>query len=347
MPDLGSKILRVIGKATLLKTTRVGLENARANQEFFARTIEDLLQEPGDGDGDGVAFVIVGGPSLHRRDPVPKILDSGFKGEVIVADGALGYCLRKGLVPGYVVTVDPHPSRIVRWFGDPQLETRPQDDYFSRQDLDPEHWNDEVLQNRQLLELVNRHGRQIKAIISTSVDTSVTRRCVDAGMQLFWWNPLYDDHEEPESVSRRLFESNGIPCMVTGGNVGAAAWVFAHSILRKKHVALVGMDLGYAPGTPLRNTQYYTELTEMFGERAEEAYIQIHNPYLEETWYTDPTYGWYREVMLRLVCEAPCVTYNCTEGGTLFGDGIRFIPVEEFLARFSSSRRQLQAFPAR
>jgi hypothetical protein len=339
MSDLGERIVSVIGEATLLKTTKVGLQNAERNRPFFGKTIEDLMVGDDQEDANGAALVIVGGPSLHRKDPVPRILASGFKGKVVVADGSLGYSLRKGLVPDYLISVDPHPYRIVRWFGDPDLERRPKDDYFSRQDLDPEHWKDEVRQNQQLLELVNRHGPQIKAILATSVDVSVTERCHQAGMQLFWWNPLYDDGESSESISRKLFESNGIPCMVTGGNVGAAAWIFAHSILRKKHVGLLGMDLGYAPGTPLTNTQYFTELVEMFGDKVSDAYIHIHNPHLNETWYTDPTYAWYRKVMLQLVREAPCITYNCTEGGTLFGDGIRFVGLDEFLIQFHNGHR--------
>ena len=48
------------------------------------------------------------------------------------------YCLRNGVVPDLVVTVDPHAQRMIRWFGQPDLTDAElaEDDYFRRQDLD-------------------------------------------------------------------------------------------------------------------------------------------------------------------------------------------------------------------
>lgn len=334
MSHLGQRISEVIGEITFSKTAKVGLENAQANRPYFGKTIQDLIPAKKATDA---AIVIVGGPSLHRKKSIEKIQASEFDGTLVVADGSLGHCLRKGVVPDYVVTVDSHPYRIVRWFGDTELGGRPEDDYFVRQDLDPAHWQNEKRCNSELIDLVNQFGPRIKSIISTSVDVSVTKRCVEAGMDLYWWNPMYDDFEQEESLTRKLFESNRIPCLVTGGNVGTSAWIFAHSILKIKHLALVGMDLGYAPGTPLLNTQYYKELVQVFGDRVQEAYIQIHNPHLNETWFTDPTYYWYRKVFLDLATEADCTTYNCTEGGTLFSDSIPFLSLNEFVEKFRSS----------
>lgn len=330
---LGERIANFIGEATLSKSSKLGLANAEQNRPYFGKTIADLKAAPRPVDA---AIVVVGGPSLHRKNPIPKIIASGFQGDIIAADGSMGFCLRKGLVPHYVVTVDGHPSRIVRWFGDPILNQRPPDDYFIRQDYDPAHWQDEKRCNKELLDLVNRFGPKMKCFISTSVHTSVTKRCVEAGMDLYWWNPMYDDYERPDSMTKRLFESNHIPCMVTGGNVGTSAWIFAHAILKRKHIALVGMDLGYAPGTPWRNTQYYTELLELLGDRMAGAFISIHNPHLHETWYTDPTYHWYRKIFLDLAAQTDAQTYNCTEGGTLFGDNLPFIPLDDFLKKFRS-----------
>src|SRR3989344_4665836 len=72
----------------------------------FGKTIDDLPDinhlEP-----EGAAIVIVGGPSLHRKNSVAKILASGFTGDIVVADGSFGHCLRKGLIPDFVITLDP------------------------------------------------------------------------------------------------------------------------------------------------------------------------------------------------------------------------------------------------
>lgn len=334
MKRLSKAQLDIIAQQTLEKTAEVGWENAKKNLPYIRKTILDLRSEAFSKVIDA-AIIVSAGPSLHRRHPAPAILASKFKGPIVAADGSLGYCLRNGLVPDYVVTVDPGPTRIIRWFGDPALAHREADDYFQRQDLDPTLNREEQVRNQELIELVNRYGRGIKAIISTSVNPEVSLRCLEAGMGLYWWNPLYDDYDAPNSYSRRVYQLTKVPCMVTGGNCGTSAWVFAHAVLHSKRTALLGMDLSYHPDTPIQNTQYYKELVELFGDRAEEAFIRVYNPYLKETWYTDPTYYWYRQGLLELARQADCETYNCTEGGIVFGKGIKFIPFKDFLEKFS------------
>jgi hypothetical protein len=328
MKPLGPEELRTIAETTFSKTANIGLENACKNVPYIKRTIAELKPA-----GEDFAVVFSAGPSLHRCNPASVLVKNGRKGTVIATDGALGNCLRNGLVPDYVVSVDPDATRIVRWYGDPDLESRgSEDDYFRRQDLDEELRVDELAKNRALMKLVNEHAPRIKALLSTSISQSVTRRCVDAGFDIYWWNPLYDDARDPNSYSARVRTLTGAPCLVTGGNTGAAAWVLAHAVLGFRKIALVGMDLSYAPGTELQRTQYWDQLVPLFGEeRVRHAYIEVHNPHLGQTWFTDPVYYWYREVFLQLARQADCETVNCSEGGILFGDSLQFQPFAEFL----------------
>jgi len=333
--SLSHSALDLVARATFKKTAEIGFRHAQENLPHMTRTILDLPKA--EGSQGSSAIVMSAGPSLHRRESVQRVRDLNYRGTVVVADGALGACLRAGLVPDYVVTVDPHPTWIIRWFGDPDLARRADDDYFRRQDLDPALNTREHERNEELIALVNQHGPKIKVIIATCVSPNVTRRCLQAGMPLYWWNPICDDYDDPASHTRRLYELSGMPCMVTGGNCGAAAWIFAKAILARDPVALVGMDLGYAPGTPLSKTQYYHELIKVYPEgQLEEAYVQVHNPHLNETWYTDPTYYWYRQCFLEVVQQAGWTAYNCTEGGTLFGEGIEFMALDEFIKSCSS-----------
>lgn len=327
---LSSRELDLVGQATFKKTAEIGFAHAQENLPYMANTILDV-PKPAPSKGRS-AVAMSAGPSLHRRKTIQSLLDLQYKGTVVAADGALGYCLRHGLVPDYVVTVDPHPYWIMRWFGDPDFDRRPEDDYFRRQDLDPALNTRERERNDELIELVNRHGPRIKVIIATCVAPNVTRRCLQAGMPLYWWNPICDDYDDPASHTRRLYDLTGMPCMVTGGNCGASAWIFARAILEKDPVAIVGMDLGYAPGTPLRRTQYYHELIKFYPEdQLEQAYVRVPNPHLNETWYTDPTYYWYRQCFLDVVRQSGWTAYNCTEGGTLFGEGIQCMALDEFI----------------
>lgn len=325
---------KLISEATLKKTAALGLQHARENLPYIEKTIKDLQREL-QSESKRPTLVVSAGPSLHKRKSIDTIKDSGFKGYIVCADGAFGHCLRSGLIPDFVLTVDPDPHRIIRWFGDPRLAERPEDDYFRRQDLDPALNKDEFDRNEELLNLVNRFGPQVKLIISTSASPEIALRCRDAGMQLYWWNPLYDDYDKPDSVSREVFQLNKVPCMVTGGNVGTSAWVFAQSILKSPDVIVVGMDCSYPPGTKVENTQYYEHLKDIFPEDPANGLVNIYNPHLEETWITDPGYYWYAQIFLQLVKMAPGKTHNCTEGGILFGEKIDFEKLSDVLASFS------------
>jgi hypothetical protein len=327
--DLGRQIAGQLEAATFERIAPLALANAELNRPRIRRSILDLAGA-GLGEGDS-ALVIAAGPSLHRRRSLERLAAARFHGAVVAVDSALGACLRHGIVPHLVVSVDPHGERIVRWFGDPALTAPPADDYFRRQEMDPTHARDEVRANRELVDLVDRHGPRLAVAIATSASAAVVDRCEKAGMALYWWNPMYDDHDAPASLSRRLHAANGLPCLNGGGNVGTAAWVIAHAVLGRRRVGIVGMDLGYAPGTPYAGTQYYPELKALLGDRYAEAFVHIHNPHVNETWFCDPAYYWFRDVFLEMAREADCRTINCTEGGILFGPGVEVAPLERFL----------------
>ncbi len=331
MKNLARELVSRMPQLTARRHTELALSNARQNRPQIHQTIRDLAP----GNRMESAIIVSGGPSLHRKNSVGQILESDYEGVIISVDGALGHCLRNSLVPDYVVILDPHPTRVIRWFGDPDLTSTDDDDYFRRQEMDPYLCTQEIARNQELVDLVDKHGPQIKAVLATSCSPRVAQRCADAGMVLFWWNPLLDDYKSPGSVTRELYRSNKVPCMASGGNVGTASWVFAHAIMGFEDIALVGMDFGYAPGMSQENTQYYKEIVELFGAKAGNAFIDVDNPYLNETWFTDPAYYWYREGFLDMAPRARCRTFNCTEGGILTGDGITFIPLREFLSSHS------------
>ena len=327
--DLGRRIASRLAAATAERITGAGLDNEKQNRPHIERSVLDL-GSLALGEGDR-AVVVAAGPSLRRRDSVRRLARAGFTGTIVAVDSALGACLREGLVPHVVVTVDPHPERIVRWFGDPELTAPPRDDYFRRQEMDRTHAEDEVAANRTLVKLVDDYGARLRVAAATSSAPKVVERCRQSGMTLYWWNPMYDDYDKPDSVSRRLHRENGLPCLNGGGNVGTAAWVLTHAVLGRRRIALIGMDFGYAPGTKYEQTQYYPELRELFGDRLDEAFIRVENPVTGETWLTDPAYYWFRDVFFEMARDADCETVNCTEGGILCGPEIKAVTLEEFV----------------
>ncbi len=312
----------------------LALDNARSNLPLI-RAGQSLraLRDAAIGAGD-TAIVVAAGPSIKRHDPAAEIKASGYRGAIVCAESAISYLLRHGIVPDLAVSVDPHPMRIVRWFGDPNLsrEVLEGDDYFRRQDLDAS-FADEMRKNDEVLELMERHGKQIRIALSSSTNPDVVERVTAIGMDVYWWNPLLDDPDRPGSVTTALQRENRLPAVKAGGNIGTACWMMAHAVLGKKAVALTGIDFGYYPDTPYRNTQYYYEAVDLVGEdRLDEIFIRIYNPHLDVWFYTDPAYYWYRQGFLDLASDADCATVNCTQGGILFGEPIRFAPLAEFLA---------------
>lgn len=334
--ELGRQIAAGLEAVTLAKITDVAFANAAANADRI-RAGRSIAALPTTSLADGGhALVIAAGPSLHRRDTAAVIRASGFQGTIITTESAMAWCLRQGIRPDLVVTLDPHPERIVRWFGDPDLtaEALARDDYFARQDMDPKFREDQLRFNRELVALIDDQARGVAIAVASSASAAVVRRAEEAGMALYWWNPMFDDYDRRDSLTRKIHAFNGLPCVNAGGNVGSACWVFAHAVLGKKRVGLVGMDLGYYDDTPYERTQYYREILGLVGpDHLDEVFTRIHNPHVGRTFYTDPAYLWYRDSFLDMAQQAECETWNCTGGGILFGPGVRWTSLEEFLAK--------------
>ena len=325
-----------------LTVERVGassIENAQRNNADIINGSSVLeLKDCMDLPQSDTAIVLAAGPSLHKKDTAAMIKESGFNGIIIATESSMAWCLRHQIIPHIVVTVDPHPSRIVRWFGDPELTARSieQDDYYKRQEMDPNFRVDQITMNDELVKQVNKYGHQIKIAIASSASAAVVRRTIEAGMEQFWWNPFIDDYDKPNSLTRKLYELNGLPCLNAGGNVGTACWVFAHAILNKTKIALLGMDMGYYSETSYYETQYYDVISELVEkDEVEKFFVAIKNPYLDQEFFTDPAYMWYRNIFLEMAINAKScgiTTYNCTDGGILFGEGIEFINFDKFIS---------------
>jgi len=337
---LGHEIVANMVKITRARIGALGLQNARRSLSLIrqGKSIVELTQQQ-IGEGD-TALVIAAGPSIKRRNPGPAIAESGYAGAVIVPDGGIRYCLTNHIVPDLIVTADPHETRIVRWFGDPELtmERLAADDYYRRQDMDSA-FADELRVNDEMLELLDKYGSRLKIALCSSASPAVVKRVHEAGLDIYWWNPMYDDPDQADSATRRLFEENGLPCVNAGGNVGSACWMLAAEVLRKAHVAVSGMDFSYYADTPYYNTQYYHEAVALAGvDNLDSIYVKIFNPHEGAWFYTDPAYLWYRDCLLDMAGEAECRTYNCTEGGIFFGGNVEYTPLARFLLDIAGAR---------
>ena len=290
------------------------VENSRSNAAHIKHTIREI--EP----DTRPCLIVSAGPSLYRRQILGRLRQSMFKGTLVCADGAFIQCLRLGIHPDYVVTLDPHPTRMVRWFGDPDLDDNLNgDDYFERQDLDISFRKNSIQVNGENLVLVDR--ARSKLIICSTAPANVVKRT--AHLKRYWFAPLVDD-VEAEGLTRQIVAATKLPAMNTGGTVGTAAWVFAHSILKSPNIAVVGMDFGYPLETPFDKTQSWHMLA---GDPA-------MYPQEEGHWgpaFTDPTYFYYRRNLLDLLAANGATLTNCSEAGLLQGENVRCMGLDEWL----------------
>ena len=297
------------------------LANSRANVPHIKRTLRDVSLRGAD------VIVVSAGPSLYKRNMLARIAALDAREQIIVAiDGSYVQCLRAGIAPHYVLTLDPHPTRIVRWFGDPDFAANSAgDDYFARQDLDEAFRAGAERQNAENIVLVDDHAAESCIVICSTAAANVVART--AAFARYWFAPLVDNPHVPGRLARQIAEITGLPALNTGGTVGTAAIMFAHQVLKARRIAVVGMDLGYAADMPLERTQSWN----MLKGRPDVAdlYPRVQHPQWGEC-YTDPTYRWYAQNLLALLKAGDFTITNCTEGGALYGTRVECMRLEEW-----------------
>tara|TARA_A100001011_G_scaffold386498_1_gene462440 strand:+ start:131 stop:1141 length:1011 start_codon:yes stop_codon:yes gene_type:complete len=283
-----------------------------------------------------IALVISGGPSLRKNNHIKIIKKFRKKFIIICADGSLFYLLENNIIPDLVVTLDPHKTRIVRWFGDKNLKKKDiqEDDYFKRQEIDIKFRN-ELKVNKKILKLTNKFGKNLKILACTSSSESVVKRVIEIKSKIYWWNPFIDNPKKKDSLSKKIFRLNKLPLINSLGNVGSACWVIAESVLGCKKIAMIGLDCAYYPGTPLKATQYYDVLTKTFGEEnLKKFYKKIYNPRIKKYFFTDHVYFWYKSLLLDAIKESKAKTFNCTNGGIIYEKPVITIKLEKFVKMY-------------
>ncbi|HOJ50359.1 MAG TPA: DUF115 domain-containing protein [Spirochaetota bacterium] len=102
---------RIINKATLIRFEKLWLKNVLVNMGYYLyfKGVNSLY----DKFKDTPALIIGGGPSLNRCiDKIKKVKDNVF---IISVNTSLAYLLDNGIVPDFVVTVDPQ-DKIYKYF---------------------------------------------------------------------------------------------------------------------------------------------------------------------------------------------------------------------------------------
>ena len=252
------------------------------------------------------AVVIGAGPSVRNNNHLELLSKSHYKGVIVCTDRMLIPCLKNGITPKkfpkfYVLTMEP-------------------------KDVTLKLYNDPI---------VKKYYKGIITVLSTCTEHETVEVIKKNNLEIFWFHPLIDDYRKPGSINKIMnlmskSKSNptGLPGLQTGGNVGCFSWIFSWVILGCSPISLIGLDLGHNANTPLKKTRHYNEYLRIFKNNKSEAskYFKIiKNTDLRIEVLSDPVFDFYREAFLDLVKRSPkwVKTINCTEGGSLFGNGIK------------------------
>ena len=244
----------------------------------------------------GDALIVAAGPSIKNDESKKLELLRGFKGTIYATDGILPEMVKRNIRPDYVCSVDSDPI-IADFYG----------------------------------KIGNTH-----ALLAVTVHPDVREKMPWADIQ--WFMPEIDDINEEGSMTNRALEM-GIPVLKAFGNVGACLYNIATWMHNHKRIGLVGFDYSY-PSLDFNLTQYYHQLMEIAEgdeEKGKSLMLDVYNPITKKHIWTDPVYFAYRNAFLMMFKMKPKSTqrktWNLTENGILFGGGLKWGKLEEWVGR--------------
>jgi len=240
---------------------------------------------------DGKPCICLGaGPSVWKHNHLELL--KKWKGMILCCDRMLIECLKRGIVPFAVATVDGD-KRIKEFYDDP---------------------------------IVDKYKDQVKAVFSAvTVHPEVVRRCP---FEKYWFVPIYDDPRKPKSLTFALYYLSGEKSLlVTGGTVGSFIFNLAY-FLGCNPIILVGYDYSYDAETPPEKTPYwfaYLQLCKWNYEKAKKLFVIGENPYFKTKYMLDLMFKVYREILAFYLKQLPknIQVINATEGGSLHKPEVR------------------------
>lgn len=259
---------------------------------------------------DKAAVLVGAGPSVYKHKHLELLSESKFKGVVIATDKMLIPCLKKGVIPDYVASVDGSPA-IAGFYNH---------------------------------KLVDENAGKIKAVLNITVHPSVPKRFKG---KKYWFISMYDNplvtvngkqYLNPQSITMFMHFLTKKFMMVTLGNVGGFIWNLGNYI-GCSPLLLIGYDYSYATLKPEKTSywQAYLNLTKGKKREARKVFHIETNPIYKTKYLMEPIFMSYRELFKIYLEKAEKVgikTVNCTEGGALHGSYIENMRFKEALEKF-------------
>ena len=246
------------------------------------------------------AIVIGAGQSVQRFNHLELLAKSNLQNFLVIAtDRMLVSCLKKGITPDLVVSSDGDPI-IAKFYNDP---------------------------------IVPKYKDRVKAVFNEIVHPKTVKKCP---YEKYFYISLKDDPTEKKSITRIIHWMLKKTMMPSLGNSGADSWNIG-LFLGASPMIIVGIDYSYPPDTPLEKTIYYkayVDLAQKTGKKLEDFYGVITNPQSGEKLMIDYNWNAYARIFMHYAEKTPVETWNCSPISSLYGERVKYVPLEEALRRF-------------
>lgn len=284
--------LKFVAEHTWQVKERLWMENLGKNMPFI-REDKDIQHMHR---CRGAAVVVGAGGSVQKYKHLELL--KGYKGTIIATDKMLIPCLKEGISPTIVCSIDGDQS-IARF-------------YF--------HTSDEF------------KTKCPDVALNAIVHPDVVKMCRNR----YWFTTPIDDPFAAHSVTRAIHLMTKKTILSSLGNVGGQAFNLAY-FLGADPVILVGLDCGYLPEIPLEQTTYYksyAELARRRGKKVEMYFTKVRNPHTDNEVVLDMNWSVYQKIFLEHAKRAKCRIVNCSPVSSLFGENITYMPLEETLRKW-------------
>jgi len=244
------------------------------------------------------ALIIGAGPSLKRKKHLELLAEKGFEGKIFAVDAALKDCLEAGVIPDYTVFLDA-----------------------SDMIFDFVNYN-----------IIDEH--QPAAIMNVCTHPKVVNRWKG---DIYWYQTYLEEIFVP-NVTSLIWDLTGKTAITPGGQCASLGWMLAH-VKKYNPIVLIGVDLSYPADMELEGTRLFKYYYENKGNRDKEQTLKFfdktyHHNFFNTDCKFDLTFDQYANIAKRQFKEMNEVggrIINCTEGGTLEGEGIECMCFEDLL----------------
>lgn len=250
----------------------------------------------------GSSIVIGAGPSLKEFEHLKMLAESNYKGTIIATDRILIPCLKAGVIPDFVCSVDADPEQIAQMYNH---------------------------------KLVFKYRRRMKAIFSTTVHPSVLSMWKG---DRYFFLPTFDSLDKVDGITRALHYMTKSTIIPGTGDVGGFCWHISHG-LDTNPIALIGMDYGDPVMENLPDYRMYVEKGGVTKpEELKKNFHRHYNPYWKNYRYSgllfETCWDTFKD-RIRIGKKHGRKTINCTGAGLIYDQkAVECMNFEDFLKRW-------------